>query len=111
MLSLHQPHDCFLNRLFRRRSKETSKLRVSGLFAGNSPGTDEFLAQMASNAENVSIWWRHHVVPQDAGAIVYKGPHVVAAEMAALYPPETRDIEIIDVCAGTGLVGEEVGLH
>ena len=21
----------------------------------------EFLAQMASNAENVSIWWRHHV--------------------------------------------------
>ena len=22
--------------------------------------TDEFPAQMASNAENVSIWWRHH---------------------------------------------------
>ena len=30
--------------------------------SGNSPGTDEFPAQMASNAENVSIWWRHHVV-------------------------------------------------
>ena len=28
---------------------------------GNSPGTGEFPAQMASNAENVSIWWRHHV--------------------------------------------------
>ena len=28
--------------------------------AGNSPQTDEFPAQMASNAENVSIWWRHH---------------------------------------------------
>ena len=27
---------------------------------GNSPGTGEFPAQMASNAENVSIWWRHH---------------------------------------------------
>ena len=27
---------------------------------GNSPGTGEFSAQMASNAENVSIWWRHH---------------------------------------------------
>ena len=25
-----------------------------------SPGTGEFPAQMASNAENVSIWWRHH---------------------------------------------------
>ena len=23
-------------------------------------GTGEFPAQMASNAENVSIWWRHH---------------------------------------------------
>ena len=25
-------------------------------------GTGEFPAQMASNAENVSIWWRHHEV-------------------------------------------------
>ena len=32
-------------------------------FVGNSPGTGEFPAQMASNAENVSIWWRHHVYP------------------------------------------------
>ena len=30
----------------------------SGLCAGNSPVTGEFPAQMASNAENVSIWWR-----------------------------------------------------
>ena len=30
-------------------------------FVGNSPGTGEFPAQMASNAENVSIWWRHPV--------------------------------------------------
>ena len=33
---------------------------VTGLCVGNSPGTGEFPAQMASNAENVSIWWRHH---------------------------------------------------
>ena len=59
-VSNHQPHDCLLNCLFRRRSKKTPKLRVTGLCAGNSPGTGEFLAQMASNAENVSIWWRHH---------------------------------------------------
>ena len=25
-----------------------------------SPGTGEFPAQMASNSENDSIWWRHH---------------------------------------------------
>ena len=59
-VSNHQPHDCWLDRLFRHRSKKTSKLRVTGLCVGNSPGTGEFPAQMASNAENVSIWWRHH---------------------------------------------------
>ena len=53
------PH-CLLNRWFRRRSKKTSKLRVTGLCAGNSPVTGEFPAQMTSNAEKVSIWWRHH---------------------------------------------------
>ena len=61
-VSNHQPHDCLLNRLFGRRSKKTSKLRVTGLCAGNSPGTGEFPAQMASYAENVVIWWRHHVL-------------------------------------------------
>ena len=29
---------------------------------GNSPVTDEFPAQRVSNAENVSIWWLHHVL-------------------------------------------------
>ena len=62
----HQPHHCLLNRLFGCRSKKTSKLRITGLCAGNSPGTGEFPAQMASNAENVSIWWRHHGI---AGAL------------------------------------------
>ena len=59
-VSNHQPHDCLLNRLFRRRSKKTSKLRATGLCAGNSPGTGELPAQMGSYAENVSIWWRYH---------------------------------------------------
>ena len=40
--------------------KKKSKLRVTGLCARNSPVTGEFLAQMASHAENASIWWRHH---------------------------------------------------
>ena len=60
-VSNHQPHDCLFNYLFKRGSRKISKLRVTGLCAGNSPGTGEFPAQMASNAENVSIWWRHHV--------------------------------------------------
>ena len=37
-VSNHQPHGCLLNRLFRRRSKKQSKLRVTDLCAGNSPG-------------------------------------------------------------------------
>ena len=61
-VSNHQHHDCLLNRLFGCRLKKTSKLRFTGLCAGNSAGTGEFLAQMASKAEDVSIWWRHHVV-------------------------------------------------
>ena len=44
----------------RRRSKKTSKLRATGPCEGNSPVTGEFPAQRASNAENVSSWWRHH---------------------------------------------------
>ena len=35
-VSNHQPHDCLLNRLLRRRSKKTPKLRVTGFCAGNS---------------------------------------------------------------------------
>ena len=56
----HQPLHCLLNHSFRRRTNKTSMLRVTGLYAGKSPVSDEFPAQMASDAENVSIWWRHH---------------------------------------------------
>ena len=45
----------YFNRSFRRRSKKTSKLRVTGLCTGNSPVTGEFPIQMANNAENVSF--------------------------------------------------------
>ena len=68
-VSNHQPNDCLLNRLFGRRSK----LRVTGLCVGNSPGTGEFPAQRASNAENVFIWWRHHGVLALIGYIYLKG--------------------------------------
>ena len=54
-VSNQQPHDCLLNRLFKAQIKETSKLRVAGLCTG------EFPAQRASNTENVSFWWRHHI--------------------------------------------------
>ena len=49
-VSNHQPLDCLLNGLF-RQIKENIKLRVTGLYVGNSPVTSELPAQMASNAE------------------------------------------------------------
>ena len=63
----HQPHDCLHNCLFWCRSKKTSKLRFTDLCEGNSPVTGEFPSQRASNAENVSIWWRHHILIEMQG--------------------------------------------
>ena len=53
-----------INRLFRCRSKKTSKLCITGLCVGNSLVTGEFPTQRASNTENVSIWWHHHELIQ-----------------------------------------------
>ena len=50
------------------KKTKTLKLRVTGLCKGNSPVTGEYPAQMISNAENGSIWWRHHDLPGFVGA-------------------------------------------
>ena len=71
-VSNHQPRHCLLSRLFGRRSKKT-------------PGTGEFPAQMASSAENISIWWRHH-------AVCSNGCHFVWSLYAE------RNVCIIEIC-------------
>ena len=71
-VSNHQPHDRLLNRFFSRGTKKTSKLRVTGLCAANSPVTGEFPAQNASNAENVSNWWRYHAHNQRTHDWIYE---------------------------------------
>ena len=53
--SNHRHPDCLLDCLFSRRSKKTSKLRVTGLCDGNSLVTGGFPSQRTSNMENVSI--------------------------------------------------------
>ena len=58
-VSNHQPHDCLLNRLFRADQRNIKAPRHWPL-CGEFTGTGEFPAEKASNAENVSIWWRHH---------------------------------------------------
>ena len=49
------------NRLFRRRSKKISKLRVIGHCEGNITGDRWIPRTKSSNAKNVPIWWRHYV--------------------------------------------------
>ena len=85
-VSNHQPHGCLLSGIFRRRLKKTSKLRVTGLCAGNSTVTGEFPAQMASNAENVSIWWRHHVTCEHEWMIISHNNNAMQLLIHALIP-------------------------
>ena len=97
-VSNHQPHGYLLNRSFRPRSKQTSKLRVTGLCMGNSPVTGEFPAQMASNAENVSIWWRHHVSACDVWDLHLREDITSLKQVqgrAALFTTANSDLEAV----------------
>ena len=55
LMSNHRRPDCLLNRLFRRRSKKTSKLCATGLCEGNPPVIVGFPSQRTCNVKNVSI--------------------------------------------------------
>ena len=69
---------CLLNRLFRRRSKKSSRLRVTGLCEGNSPVTCELPSQGCSNVENVFIWWRYHELSMKFRFIINSGPNIIS---------------------------------
>ena len=84
-VSNHRRFDCFLNRIFMRRPKKTSKLRVTGRWPVNSP------YKGASNTENVPIWWRHHVCafhklyPSDDECIINVRRYWVLSYCTVLY--------------------------
>ena len=59
-VSNHQPHDCLLNRLFRRRSKKTSQVPSLAFVRGIHRWPVKSLHKGPVTRENVSIWWRHH---------------------------------------------------
>ena len=86
-VSNHQPHDYLLKRLSRRRSKKTPKLRVTGLCEGNSPGTGEFPSQMARNAENVYICWRHHAEPLEVISVTFYSKRIISCKFFYLKLP------------------------
>ena len=96
-VSNHQLHDC----LFRRRSKKISKLRVTGLCAGNSPMTDELSAQRASSAEKVSIRWRHHAKIKHYWSYVRKPP--IISGLPLQRTSNSRSV-LMSLCHDTGIV-------
>ena len=70
-VSDHQPHGCLLNRLFRRRSKKTSKLRVTGLCVGNSPHKGPVTRNMFPFDDVIMIcgilfllWWYYQFIAE-----------------------------------------------
>ena len=71
-------------------------------FVGNSPVTGEFPAQMASNAENVSIWWRHHEVSLSAS---HPRHHSVDDDIQN----DRRNIEELGVFTGKDLTLTDMG--
>ena len=65
--------------------KENHKAPRHWPLCGEFTGTDDFPAQMASNAESVSIWWRHHeylppifFYPEEAMSQPSKRKHIEA---------------------------------
>ena len=76
-VSKHQPHKCLFKRLFRRRSKKTSKLRVTGLCGGNSPHKgpvtrnmfpfdDVIMDRFTTQRHNADLWCFLCYQPQKA---------------------------------------------
>ena len=59
-VSNHHPQDCLLNRLFKAQIKESIKAPRHWPLCGEFTGDRWIPHTKASNAENVSIWWRHH---------------------------------------------------
>ena len=50
----------FIQSFIQAEIKENIKAPRHWPLCGEVTGTSEFPEQMDSNAENVSIWWRHH---------------------------------------------------
>ena len=99
-----------LNRLFRRKSKKTSKLRVIDWSLWGESTGDRWISVRASKAENVPIWWRHHGMSFSSPVVICGEPGAgktsVMAKVASLLPAwlddgQDEDIKIILRFLGT----------
>ena len=78
----------FIQAFILAQIKENTKAPRHWPFCGEFTGTSEFTTQMASNGENVSIWWRHHDIGHSGHSWVYsfkiKGKRVIPASKTHL---------------------------
>ena len=99
-VSNQQPHGCLLNRLFWRRSKKSSKLRVTGLCVGNSTGPvnsphkgpvtrkmfpfdDVIMRSQGTVSITYSSWWckRHQHIKPEQNSWQYEGDILMSVFM------------------------------
>ena len=80
----------FTQPLIQAQIKENIKAPRHWPLYGEFTGTGEFPTQRASNAENVSIWWRHHVVSN--GQIVNTSTQHVIHNWTHLNIPELLEM-------------------
>ena len=118
-VSNHQPDDSLLSRLFRRRWKKASKLRVTGLCAGNSPVTGEFphkgpvtrkmypfddviMRIDVNNSNNTgALWWRHN---QHDGVSNQRRLYCLFTRLFRRRSNKTSKLRVIGSCDGNPLV-------
>ena len=85
-----------LRSVFRHRSNKTSKLRVTSLCVGNS--------QMASSAEKVSIWWRHH---EHDGVLSHQLHEGLLNDLLRRISKKTTKLRVTGLCSGNSPVTGE----
>ena len=110
-VSNHQPQDCLLNRLFRRRSKKTSKLRVTGLCAGNSQifWQHRFFNMLEAKLKLIIPWWRHQMETFSTLLAFCAGNSPVTGEFPA-QRPVTRSFDVFfDLCLNKRLSKQSWG--
>ena len=86
---------------------DQSKYQSSASLAfvwGIHRGTGEFPAQMASNAENVSIWWRHHA-QNGKGWVLSDSPFIRWVGRCSLNWFQVLPLSIVIIQIDSGSVG------
>ena len=88
-VSNHQPLDCLLSRLFRRRSKKTSQLRVIVWRIHRLPLNSPHKGP--APREMFYIWWRHHDVRRTTVRHTYAlSDAMVQVTLCTVYPRGTN---------------------